>query len=80
MQMRDDVTADAQCVGLILGEVITQAGDPRMHVGTAEGFIVGVFIDRHLHQWRPAQVHPRGILLQHHVIAHPRHIRTTSGA
>ena len=45
-----------------------------MHLGATERLVVGVLVDRHLHQRRPAEVDARRVLLQHDVVAHARHV------
>ena len=50
VQVADDVAADPQRVGLVEREVVGQPGLPRVHLGAAERLVVGVLVDRHLHQ------------------------------
>ncbi len=74
VEVPDDVAADAQRVGLVEGEVVGEPGGARVHLRAAEGLVVGILVDRHLHERRAAEVHPGGVLLQHDVVAHARHV------
>ena len=50
-----------------------------MHLGAAEGLVVGLLAGRHLHQRRAAEEH-LGLLLDHHrVVAHARHVGAAGG-
>ena len=57
-------------------------GEPRLagvHLRAAEGLVVDVLVDRHLHQRRPAQVDRRLAADEHRVLAHPRHVGAAGG-
>ena len=77
--MRDDVTADADGVELVDGEVVAQTGDPGVHVGAAERLVVGVLAGGHLHQRRAAEEHLGLLVDQHGVVAHPGHVGPARG-
>ncbi|MFN8149041.1 MAG: hypothetical protein U0R76_16460 [Candidatus Nanopelagicales bacterium] len=62
--MADDVAPDAQRVGLVGREVVGETADARVHLGAAELLLVGVLVDRHLHQRRTAEVVAGCVLLR----------------
>ena len=77
--MADDVTADAQRVELVDGEVVRQPAGARVHLGTAEGLLVDDLVDRHLHQRWSAQVGRRPFLHHDDVVAHAGDVRAARG-
>ena len=50
-----------------------------MHLGAAEGLVVGLLAGGHLHQRRPGEEHLGTFLDHHHVVAHPRDVRAAGG-
>ena len=59
VEAANDLAADPEGVELVVGEVVAQAGDPGVHVGAAQRLLVGVLVDRHLHERRAAEEHLR---------------------
>ena len=51
-----------------------------MHLGAAELLLVGILVDRHLHQRRPTEVNASSVLLEDDVVAHAGHVGTASSA
>ncbi len=64
--------ASACCV--VLGEMIGDAGDRRVHVGAAERFGVDDFAGRSLHQRRAAEEDRALFLDDDRLVAHRRHV------
>ncbi len=79
VQPRDDAPTQAQRVRLVNREVVAEAGRTRVHLGAAEGFVVGLLAGGHLDQWRAAEEHLRAILDHDGVIAHRRNVGATCG-
>ena len=79
VQPGHDPPADPDGVVLVLGEVVGEAGDPGVHLGAAEGLVVGLLAGRHLHQRRAAEEHLRLLLDHDRVVAHARHVRAAGG-
>ena len=52
-------------VDLVGGEVVGQARRCGVHLGAAELLLVGVLVDRHLHQRRSAEVDAGRVLHEH---------------
>ena len=55
VQMRHDLTAHANAVGLVLGQIVAQTGNRAVHLRATQALFVGVFAGGHLHQRRAAQ-------------------------
>lgn len=79
-QMADDVATDPDRIGFVEREVVGEPGCPGVHGGTAEALLIGVLVDRHLHQGRATEIDPRRVLDQHGVVAHARHVGAAGGA
>ena len=69
-EVRDDVAALTDRVELVDGEVVREAAGAGVHVGAAELLLVGVLVDRHLHQGWPAEEDAGRAALQDRVVAH----------
>ena len=80
MQRRDDRPAQRQRVRVVVGEVIGDAGEPRVHVGAAELFGRHFLAGRGLHERRAAQEDRAGALDDDRLVGHRRHVRAAGRA
>ena len=80
VEVRDDVARDRERMRVVLGEMIGDAGDRRVHVGAAERFGVDDFAGRRLHQRRTAEEDRALFLDDDRLVAHRRHVRAAGRA
>ena len=64
---------------LVGGEVVGEARDARVHLGAAEGLVVGLLAGRHLHQRRTAEEDLGAPVDEHGVVAHARDVGPARG-
>ena len=74
VQILDDAPGDGQRVGVVFGQMIDDAGNARMHVGTAEVFGRDDFTRGGFHQRRTAQKDRALVLDDDGLVAHGRHV------
>ncbi len=75
VQALDDAAADPDGVLLVDREVVGEAGLAGMHLGAAEGFVVGFLTGRHLHEGRSGEEHLGSFLDHDDVIGHAGDVR-----
>ena len=73
-----NVTRNVNSIHFVVCQKIGNTRNMAMHGCTPEFFSIGVFIGRHLDQWRPRQKHLGSIFLHNGIVRHARHISTTS--
>ena len=79
-EMLHGVARHRQCVLVVVGELIGDAGDARVHVAAAERFRVDDFAGRRAHQRRAAEEDRALFLDDDRFVAHCRHVSAAGGA
>ncbi len=74
VQLRHDLSPQSDRVALVRGQVVRYARDAAVHLGAAQLLLGAVFVDRHLHQRRPAEEYLRPLLHHHHVVRHAGYV------
>ena len=72
--------ASLQRVLVVFGEVVRDAGEPRVDVGAAELFRRDLLAGRGFHERRPAEKDRPGALDDDRLVRHRRHVRAAGGA
>ena len=79
-QRRDDVAHDLERVLVVVGEVVDDAGAPRVQVAAAELLGRDDLADRGLHERRAAEEDRALVAHDHRLVAHRGHVRAAGGA
>ena len=79
-QRVDDRPHDRQRVRVVVGEVVDDAGGPRVHVAAAELLGGDDLAGRRLHQRRAAEEDRALVAHDHRLVAHRRHVGAACGA
>ena len=74
VERRDDRAARLERVRIVLGEIVGDAGEPRVHVGAAELLGRDVFAGGGFHQRRAAEENRPGALDDDRFVRHRRHV------
>ena len=80
VQATDDLAGDRQRMMVVLREVIGDAGDARVHVGTAQFLGADDFAGRRLDQRRPGEKDRALLADDDRLVRHRRHVRAARGA
>ncbi len=80
MKIRHDLADDRERVRVVVGEVIGDARNARVHVAAAELFGGHLLAGRRLHKRRSAEKDRSVALDDHRFVAHGRNVRAAGGA
>ena len=72
VEVGDHLSAHAQGIHLVLGQVVSQPRHGGVHLAAAKGLVVGVLAGGHLHQGRSGQEHLGLLLDEDVVVGHSR--------
>ena len=78
-QRRHQLARHADAVRIVFGHVLGQTRHTGVHVGTAQGFVVGHFACGRFQEWRPGQKGAAPATHHDHVVRQTRHVRTACG-
>ena len=79
VQVGDDAPRHADRLGLVTGQVVTEARDLGVHARTPQILLIGLLSDGHLDERRPAEEDARPVLDHDGVIAHAGEVGPTGG-
>jgi hypothetical protein len=79
-ERRDELATEAQCVELVVGEVVGDARDGAVHLGATERLGVGDLAGGHANERRTAEEDLSTLLDHDDVIAHARRVGAARGA
>ena len=79
VQVGHDAPRHADRLGLVPGQVVTEARRLGVHARATELLLVGVLPDGHLDEWRPAEEDAGPALDHDGVVAHAREVGATGG-
>jgi hypothetical protein len=80
VEVADDAARNGQGMVVVLGQVVADAGDPRMHVAAAEVLGADHFAGCRLHQRRTAEEDGALVLDDDRLVRHGRHVGTARRA
>ena len=79
LQALEQLARDAQRIGIVLGQVLAQAGDAGVHHRTAQLLVGGHLAGGGLQQRRPGQEGLGAAAHHDHVVRQPRHVGAAGG-
>ena len=77
--MRHDLAPEANRVDFVLGKVVGDTADDRVHFRATQFLVLGLLTGGHLHERGAGEINLRLLFDHHDVVAHAGHVRAAGG-